>query len=65
MANARQEIKELARAIDIITSLQESPGAKESEMVSGVLTDAELGWLRRYRELQKATARKPARKGTS
>lgn len=56
--NARQELKELVKAIDIITSLQESPEAKDSELVLGVLTDAELGWLRRYRELQKATARK-------
>ena len=56
--NAKAELKELAKAIDIITSLQESPEAKDSELVLGVLADAELVWHRRYRELQKATARK-------
>jgi hypothetical protein len=62
MMNARQEMKELTKAIDIITEILESPKAKESDMVLGVLNDAELSWRRRYMELQKATARKPARK---
>lgn len=60
--NARQEMKELAKAIDIITEILESPKARESGMVLGVLNDAELGWRRRYMELQKATARRPPKK---
>ena len=61
MANARQDLKELAKAIDIITGFLASQEAKESLLVMGILNDAELNWLRRYRDLQKATARKPAK----
>lgn len=62
MANARQELKELAMAIDIITGFLESKEAKESPLVMGILNDAELNWRRRYMDLQQATARKPAKK---
>ena len=60
--NARQEMKELANAIDIVTGLIETPQVNESDMVRGVLNDAELNWRRRYMDLQKATARKPPKK---
>jgi len=62
MANARQELKDLARAIDIITGFRESEKAKESPLVMGILNDAELNWRRMYMDLQQATARKPAKK---
>ena len=62
MANARQELKELEKAIDIITGFLASEEVKESPLVMGILTDVEVNWLRRYRELQQATARKPAKK---
>lgn len=62
MANARQELKELAKAIDIITGFRASQEAKESELVMGILKDAELDWRARYMDLQKATARKPPKK---
>ena len=62
MANARQELKELARAIDIITGFQGFEEAKESPIVMGILNDAELDWRRMYMDLQQATARKPAKK---
>ena len=42
MANARQELKELAKAIDIITGFRSSAQAAESELVMGILNDAEL-----------------------
>jgi hypothetical protein len=59
---ARQELKDLAKAIDVITRLRESAVTKESELVVEVLDEAELEWRRRYMEIQKSTARKPARK---
>ena len=62
MANPRQELKQVEKAIDTIISLLESPEAKESGMVQGILNDAEHDLLRRYRALQKATARKPPKK---
>ena len=58
----RQELKDLARAIDVITSLRESQGAKESELVLGVLSEAELEWRRRYMDMQTQTKRKVTRK---
>ena len=62
MANAKQEMKELAKAIDIITGFRVSEEAMESPLVMGILNDAELNWRRRYMDLQQATARKPAKK---
>jgi len=62
MANARQEMKELAKAIDIITGFRASEEAKESGLVMGILRDAELSWRVKYMDLQQATARKPAKK---
>jgi len=62
MANARQELKELAKALDILTEFRDSDAAKESDLVVTALNEAELNWLRRYRHLQNATARKPAKK---
>lgn len=60
MMAARQELKDLAKAIEVITSLRESPGAKESELVLGVLSEAELEWRRRYMDMQ--SVRRPAKK---
>ena len=60
MANARQEMKELAKAIEVITTLRDSHGAKESQLVKGVLSDAELRWRRQYMDLQ--NVRRPAKK---
>ena len=57
---ARSDLKELAKAIDIITRLRDSAG--ESELVMGVLKDAELEWRVKYMDIQKSTARKPVRK---
>ena len=62
MANARQELKKLAKAIDIITGFRSSAQAAESELVMGMLNNAELDWRRMYMDLQQATARKPAKK---
>ena len=62
MANARQEMKELAKAIDIITGFRSSNQAAESELVMEILKDAELSWRVKYMDLQKATVRKPAKK---
>jgi len=62
MANTRQEMKELARAIDIITGFRASEDAKASGLVMGILKDAELDWRTMYMDFQKATARKPAKK---
>ena len=62
MANARQELKELAKAIDIITGFRSSNQAAESELVMEILKDAELSWRVKYMDLQKATVRKPAKK---
>ena len=60
----RQELKDLAKAIDIITRLRESGDVAESELVMGILKDAELEWRVRYMDIQKSTARKPVRKKT-
>ena len=60
--NARQELKELANAIDIITGFRSSAQAAESELVMGILKDAELSWRAKYMDLQQATARKPTKK---
>lgn len=65
MANARQEMKELAKAIDIITGFRVSEEAKESPLVMRILNDAELAWRRMYMDLQQATARKPAKKAAT
>jgi len=65
LANARQEMKELAKAIDIITGFRVSEEAKESPLVMRILNDAELAWRRMYMDLQQATARKPAKKAAT
>ena len=52
----------MAKAIDIITKLRESGDVAESELVMGILKDAELEWRVRYMDIQKSTARKPTRK---
>lgn len=62
MSNAKHKMKELARAIDIITEFRESDQASESEIVMAVLKDAELDWRVRYMDLQTATVRKPTKK---
>ena len=62
MANARQELKDLAKAIDILTEFRESDKAGESELVIGVLKDAELDWRVKYMDLQKTTVGKQPKK---
>lgn len=57
----RQELKDMAKAIEVITKIRESAVVNESKLVERALDKVELEW-RRYMDSHKPAPRRPAKR---
>lgn len=57
----REELKQLAKAIDVIIKVQEMPEVKASELVTDTCRELERKWFRRQKELREKFSRKKGR----